>query len=308
MDVSIVTINYNSSDFTLECIKSILERTDGNNLKYEIIIVDNGSQKSDYENLLKGLETIKTLIDIRSYRSVINTGFGGGNMMGVQHAKGKYYAFLNNDIILKNDCISMCLEFIENNNAAVLAPIQLDENEKYMSSFDYFLTVRRELIGRSLLHQFNSANYPDRHNRPEKPIKVDCVAGSFMFIDGEAFDNVGGFDTNIFLYYEETDLCYRILKKTKNGYCYLLPHASYIHYSGTSTKKSLPIKTELKRSMLYVLKKHSSLLSFKIFECTFIVKWFFKALFKPSYFPFLRNLIMGESPAFSLKNQQKINR
>jgi hypothetical protein len=307
MDVSIITINYNSSKHTLACIQSILEQT-STTISYEIIIIDNASENADYEQLLTGLKTIVTSVPIQAHRSVINTGFGGGNMLGVQHATGSYYAFLNNDILLRNDCLSCCIDFIKAQAAAVVAPMQLDEHGNYISSFDYFLTIKTALLGRRLLHTINPTTYPDRTTPPKKPQRVDCVAGSFMFIDGNAFDNIGGFDTNIFLYYEETDLCYRILKQSSNGTCYLLPHASYTHFSGTSTKKSVLIKGELKRSMLYVLKKHSSIIGFNIFQCLFILKWLFKTAVKPSYLPILKHIIAGDSPAFSLKNTQQIKR
>lgn len=307
MDVSIITINFNSSKYTVKCIESIISNT-SETITYEIIIVDNASTKDDYEQLVKGIAQLKSSVPVTIYKSVINTGFGGGNMHGVHYATGKYYAFLNNDIILNNDCISICKTFLELSEAAVVAPMQIKENGSYMSSFDYFLTIKRELLGRTLLHKLNPKKYPDRKNAPLKPLQVDCVAGSFMFIDGNAFDAVGGFDTNIFLYYEETDLCYRILKNVPNGKCFLLPQTSYIHYSGTSTTKSIDIKNELKRSMLYVLKKHSSLVSFKLFEWFYILKWLFKTIAKPHYLPILRTLLAGDSPAFSMKIKQKISR
>ena len=86
------------------------------------------------------------------------------------------------------------------------------------------------------------------------PTKVHYVQGSFMFIGSADFNEIGGFDTNLFLYYEESDISLRLLK-LKNKYTYLVPSLEYIHYKSASTKKNIDIKIEQKISLLYHTKK-----------------------------------------------------
>ncbi|MGB5359743.1 MAG: glycosyltransferase, partial [Eudoraea sp.] len=110
-DVAIIIINYNSSEFTQKCIQSVLENTTGT-ISYEIIVVDNASKNKDYEVLKNYISELKNT-NISLYRSRINTGFGGGNMYGMQFANANYYLFLNNDTLLIKDPIKICYDFME---------------------------------------------------------------------------------------------------------------------------------------------------------------------------------------------------
>ena len=87
VDISIIIINYNSEDYTVNCIKSLVEHT-STTLKCQYIIVDNGSTKKSYLHVKNYIDSIAKEHPITLVRSNINTGFGGGNMLGVQHAKG----------------------------------------------------------------------------------------------------------------------------------------------------------------------------------------------------------------------------
>ena len=305
-DISVIILNYNSSEYTINCIKSIQEQTSTQN-SLEFIIVDNASNLEDFNNL-------KTFIDnsnipsIQLTRSRINTGFGTGNMQGVQFAQAKYYAFINNDTILQNDCLSITRDFLEKNaKVAICSPQQYDENGNVKKSFDHFLTLRRELFGRKILEKTNPKKYLKRKKVYEQPVKVQSVPGSFMVIKSEAFDNVGGFDTNIFLYYEETDLCYRIAKnKNTSNECYLVPEAKYTHFTGKSTKPGIPIAKELKISLLYVLKKNSGYLHYLILRTFLTLKFLLKAPFKKKNLVLFNLLVKGAPLSESLKHKQVI--
>ncbi|GAA4897217.1 glycosyltransferase family 2 protein [Flaviramulus aquimarinus] len=302
--IAVILINYNSSDFTINAVKSLIDNT-SKELNYQIIIVDNASKYDDYLILKKELQDIDHLT---LFRSKINTGFGGGNMLGVQFADAKYYAFVNNDTLVKNDCLSILSEFLEhNNNIALCSPQGFDEDDNVLKSFDHFLTLKRELFGRKVLEKLNPKEYPKRNRKYHDPIKVNCIPGSFLFAEANAFNAVGGFDTNIFLYYEETDLAYRISKLKDRHACYLVPSAQYIHFRGKSTSKNINIKKELKLSLLYVLKKNSSYLSYLVLKTIMIIQYFLKSIIKPKKFTFINLLLFqGASLSKSLKHSQKI--
>ncbi|MES2747824.1 MAG: glycosyltransferase family 2 protein, partial [Bacteroidota bacterium] len=118
------------------------------------------------------------------------------------------------------------------------------------------------------------------------------------------FNNVGGFDTNIFLYYEETDLCMRLEKMGKSSY--LIPTAKYVHYHGASTPQNIAIKAELKISLLYVIRKHYGYLSFWFLLNYLRINYIFSTLFKPKYSYLLKVLLAGAPLSKSLKVIQKI--
>lgn len=305
IDISVILINYNSSTFTVDCIKSIQEQT-SSEISYEFVVVDNASEIEDYTSLETAIQSLN-LPNLTFVRSKFNTGFGGGNMHGVQFANGKYYAFVNNDTILQNDCLKIVFDFLESNkNAAICCPQQYDENGNVQKSFDHFLSLRRELFGRGILEKINPKKYPKRQKVYTNPVKVQSVPGSFLVAKADAFDKVGGFDTNIFLYYEETDLCYRIAKHIKNGDCFLVPEGRYTHFKGQSTGKSLAIKKELKISLLYVLRKNSGYLAYEILRWWLTIKFLFKSVFKPKNFPLFTLFLKGAPLSESLKQKQTI--
>ena len=137
------------------------------------------------------------------------------------------------------------------------------------------------------------------------PIQVNFVPGSFMFVNATDFNDVGGFDTTIFLYYEETDLCIRLAKKGK--YAYLIPEAEFIHYHGASTEqRSLTVKKELKISSLYVIRKHYGFYGHKIVLLFLTTKYFFSSVLKPKNWSLFFLILSGAPISKSLKTKQKI--
>lgn len=305
-DISAIILNYNSSKFTINCIESILKQT-SNRISYEIIVVDNASETTDYKALKQAIATFNAA-HITLVRSRYNTGFGGGNMYGVQFTNAKHYAFINNDTILQNDCLNIVFNFLnEHKNAAVCCPQQYNENGEVQKSFDHFLSLKREIFGRKLLESSNPKTYPKRQKVYNSPLKVQAVPGSFLVVNAEQFNAVGGFDTNIFLYYEETDLCFRIAKHSNQGDCYLVPAGKFIHFKGQSTEKSMAIKKELKISLLYVLRKNSGYWAYLTLRWWLTVKLFFKSLIKPKNIPLFVLLLKGAPISDSLKQKQIIS-
>lgn len=302
-DIAAIIINYNSSKLTQECIDSIVEKT-ATDLNYQIIVVDNCSQIADYK-LLEDFCKSHSFKNLQLVRSKINTGFGAGNMAGYQYANAKYVAFVNNDTLFLNDCFSILKTAIEKDNSiAMVGGQSFTETGKRMVAFDHFASISKELFGRDFLEKVNPKKYPKRKFEYTNPQKVNYVQGSFMFTRTSDFNEVGGFDTNLFLYYEETDLCMRLEKIGKS--CYLIPEAQYVHYHGASTPQSITIKTELKISLLYIIRKHYGYLSYWFLLNYLRINYIFSTLFKPKYSYLLKVLLAGAPLSKSLKTKQKI--
>jgi len=303
-NISVIIINYNSSTYTINCIKSLLEHT-SKQLACQYIIVDNGSEQASYEKVKKYIDTINIATSIELIRSNINTGFGSGNMIGVQKATGKYLAFVNNDTILKNDCLSILKDFMDKkSDVGVCGPQAFTEDKKVLPTIDHFASLGREIFGRTFLEKINKKKYPKRKKLYTEPKQAQFIAGSFMFFKAKDFNFIGGFDTNIFLYYEETDICKRLAKINKLAY--LVPNATFIHYHGASTKKSIAIKIELKISLLYIIKKHYGIIPFYILLTYLQIKYFFSSIIKPKNWLLFYTLIIQAPLSKSLKHKQKI--
>ncbi len=303
-DVAILLINYNSSEYTQKCISSILDQTT-RTLTYQIIVVDNASEKVDFENLSSSIATLPDDI-VQLHRSRFNTGFGGGNMHGIQFANAKYYLFLNNDTLLIDDPVKVCYDFMEaHSEVAICGPQIYNEKNEKTVSFDHFTSFAREVFGRKAPEILFSK--PNRKKEYSKPLSVDYVNGSFMFFRAEDFDKIGGFDTNIFLYFEECDICYRL--KKKNRKTYFIPNASYMHHQGVSvdkTKMPIAIKVELKRSMFYVIRKNYGYLHYQLLRSVFSIRYGLTSLIKPKYFKLFHQILIGLPLGKSLKQKQVI--
>ncbi|AVR45819.1 glycosyltransferase family 2 protein [Christiangramia fulva] len=308
LDVSCIIINYNTSGFTFDCVKSIIENHDPD-FKCEIIVIDNASRQEDFQKLDRDLKSLKGL-PIKHIGSKINIGFGAGNMLGVQEASpSRYYAFINNDtLITAKNTLEELAQFMDNNaEIAVCSPQMLDEEGNFRVTIDHFSTLQREILKRSFLETFFPKKYLNRKKFYDNPTRVDYVQGSFLFVDAQDFNDVGGFDTNLFLYYEESDLCRRLLKQ-KGKLTYLYPYLTYIHYKSASIEKNIAIKKELKISLLYYIRKHFGFLAYKVLLTYMIIRYFFTCLVKPKYFPLFKVLWRGAHLSDSLKQKQVIIR
>jgi len=98
-DISAIIINYNSSAFTLNCVKSIFEKT-ASHISFQKVVADNASKTDEYYILRNVLKSLNSSL-IKLVRSPYKTCFGGGHKYGVQFANVRHYAFFNNDTILK---------------------------------------------------------------------------------------------------------------------------------------------------------------------------------------------------------------
>jgi len=302
-EIAVILINYNSSEYSINCICSIIEKT-STNIDYQIIVVDNCSEKEDYLKLKTFCQNVD-FPNLELYRSIINTGFGAGNMFGVQFANAKYLAFINNDTLLKNDCFAILKNTLENNpKIGIAGPQAYTNNGEFMISLDHFASPAREIIGRNLLEFVNSEKYPKRKKKYTVPKQINFIPGSFMFMEANDFYEIGGFDTTIFLYYEETDLCIRLHKKSK--FAYLVPEAEFIHFHGASTENTLSIKKELKISLLYIIRKHYGFFGYLTVLSYLIIKYFASGILKPKNWPLFFLVLTGAPLSKSLKNKQLI--
>ncbi|RDK85492.1 glycosyltransferase family 2 protein [Marinirhabdus gelatinilytica] len=261
LDVAVILINYNTAKYTLQSIEKVREHT-GADTTCQIIVVDNCSQIADYEHLKKHFPQHP---NISLYRTPKNLGFGGGNMYGAHYAKASYLLFLNNDAFLQNDCLGILKTYMENQpKAGVTTAQNYDEHGAFVPSFDHNKGLRRLLFGRGFLEATHPKRYPKRNREYTQPITVDWVNGAFLFFRTEIFRAIGGFDTNIFLYWEEMDLCERLRNE---GYtAVLVPQAKITHIQGASIGSSKAINKESYISYLYVVKKHFGIFKYELIK------------------------------------------
>lgn len=301
---SVIIINYNTSKLTLNAVQSIIEKVT-DLAKYEIIIVDNASEKEDFESLKTEIKNLNVDF-IRLVRSTINVGFGAGNMIGVQNAIGDYYLFMNSDVLLLEDSFGEMISFLNNNPTVSIVGCQaVNEKNEPFKAFDYNLSLTSELLSDSVLQLINPKKYLPRMLTTKNPVKVGAVPGSLFTCVAKDFDEIGGFDTSLFLYYEEKDLAFRITKKLKKD-IYSLPYSTYIHLKGKSTPTSQKIRNEMKISQFYVIQKNLGSIKYKLFYYSQFCVFLLKSLVSKKNRSYLVLLLNGISVAKSMKHSQKI--
>lgn len=300
---SIIIINYNTAKLTVQAIKSI-EKKVSLLENFEIIVVDNASENSDFEELKFGIDSMNSS-KLKLIRSKFNLGFGGGNMLGVQHAIGEFYIFMNSDVILTEDSPTAMIDFLTNNPTLSIVGCQaINQEGKKFKAFDYGLSLTNELFSDSFLQFINPKKYKSRIVTTKNPLIVDSVGGSLFTCVAKDFDMVGGFDTNLFLYYEEKDLAFRIKKNLNKDIC-LLPALEYIHLKGQSTKTSQKIRNELKISQFYTIHKNLGTIKYYIFYFFNLLIFLLKSPFNKKNRAYLFLLLNGISTSKSIKHYQK---
>lgn len=296
-DVAVIIVNYNTANYTLDCVRTVHEKTNPP-LRYQIIVVDNNSELEDYKHLKNNLvQNQHTYL----HRSSINTGFGGGNMLGVPFANARYLLFLNNDAMLLNDCLNILTKFMDTHPEVGVSTAQnYDEHHRFVPSFDHNKGIRRLLFGRGFLEKLNPKRYPIRKHEYTAPVQVDWVNGAFLFFRTDIFKKIGGFDREIFLYWEEMDICHRLRNK---GYTStLVPQAKVLHYQGVSTGTSKKISIESYISYLYVIKKNFGTLKWWLIRCYLTLV----LALKPKKHYLLPTVMANNALKNSLRHQQTL--
>lgn len=259
MDVSIIIVNYNTKELTLQCLKSVFDQT--KIISFEVILIDNASTDGSIAAIREHYPQVN-IID-----SVENVGFGRANNLGVKHALGKYLFFLNSDTILLNNAILFFVNFFkENQNLTIgaLGSILLNIKLSPIHSGSNF-PQKKAALKFIFLHYFNK-NQLKKSERNERLnfgsdtyFAIDYITGADLFIPKEVFNSLYGFDPIYFMYYEEVDLQKRMQKN--NLSCFIIKGPKIIHLVGASGKSEIfsAFKRILvERSMFLYFKNHSS--------------------------------------------------
>lgn len=277
--VSIIIVNYNTFQYVLDCIESIKSKTKG--LDYEIIVVDNFSPNREIENLNLIEPEVKLILNDE------NSGFGSACNLGVKNAIGNKLFFLNSDTLLQNNAIKILSDYLDNNSDAAvcggnLYVLDLKPATSFsrlkpgiIADLDYFFF-------NGITNFFFNRNIYFNHSNQILEIK-GTISGANYMIKKSNFDFVGGFDEDFFMYYEETELSYRVIN---SGYKIINnPSAKIIHFEGGSEEiKERSLNWSFESKKKYFLKT-SNLTNYYISNAIF----FFTILQRLLIFTILNN-------------------
>ncbi len=228
--VAAVVVSYNVVDLLLGCIDSL--RSDG---VEQIVVVDNASRDASVEALRAHDPSVEVLALDR------NLGFAAAANRGVALTTTPYVAILNPDLVLDPPVSKALVETMERDEGlGLVGPrIRTPDGSLYPSvrMFPNFV----DAAGHAFLHFVWPTNPFTRRYRMldwdhDMPADVDWVAGTFMMARRRAWDEIGGFDEDFFMYLEDVDLCRRMHDAGwRVGY---EPAASVVHVIGCSTDQT----------------------------------------------------------------------
>lgn len=267
MYYSIIIINYNLSNEVDTCIDSIIESIE--NSKFEIILVDNYSEDESVFPIVQNLES-KMGQNFKFIRTDRNIGFGNACNLAVRSAVGNVLFFLNPDTLINKDIIKLINDEVCNNswdyNKSVLG-LNVDQRKLVDFSAGFFPNFLFEILNVISIGRFIEAVYVKVLSflSTNKFLKVNWVMGASLIIGKRLFLEINGFDPDYFLYFEEMDLCKRVIQR---GYSiYYLSNINIEHIGSVGSKKNYYFFTKMfYKGKLLFLKKHLSRAAYCIYK------------------------------------------
>lgn len=233
-----VILNYKTPDMTMEAVEAAIAAME--DLEGEIVVVDNDSGDGSFERL-SGEAKARGWTRVRVVQSGHNGGFGAGNNFGIRAgladgSRPDYVYILNSDAFPARDAIKALLDYLESHSEADFAGsyIHGPDGDSHQTCFR-FPSVASEFEGAartgpiSRLLKKSIVALPV----PEVSGKVDWLAGASVMMRRSTLDRIGLFDETFFLYYEETDLCRRLMQA--GGEVHFVRESEVAHIGSVST-------------------------------------------------------------------------
>lgn len=237
-DLSIIIVNWNTRDLLAECLGSVFKHL-RDQFSYEVIVIDNASVDGSTEMVEEKFPQARLI------KNDNNAGFVKANNQGAKIANGRYLLLLNSDTVLLDGEMWKIIEYMDaNQDVAVTTGRVLNPDMSFQRPFKRFPhwiglmwrnTIRLVKGLKTWFHRrylLEDLNEMERHD-------VDWVTGAYLFVRRDVLDNNRVFDEDIYMWFEDTLLCYSLRKA---GYRVVyLPYAPIIHYKGKSAGK-IPVE------------------------------------------------------------------
>ena len=260
MKISVVIVNYNVKYYVGQCIDSVRRALRG--IDSEIIVVDNHSRDGSVDYLSK-------IEGVRIIESGHNLGFSKANNIAIRQSTAEYVLMLNPDTIVAEDAIRMIIDFADSHPQAGGIGVRMHNDwgttaresrrglPSPMTSFYKMIGLSKRLPQHRKYGRYYMGWLPW-----DSPSRIEVVSGACFLVRRKALDEVGLMDEDYFMYGEDIDLSYRLLK---GGWENWFVPADIIHYKGESTQKtSFNYVHVFYNAMLIFMRKHYSHLSWLI--------------------------------------------
>lgn len=216
--VSIVILNWNGEEFLKKCIPSVIKAVNTYDNNCEIMVIDNGSSDGSVDFLKSNFPQIRIIV-LKE-----NLGFAAAMNIGVREAKGDIVIGLNNDVMVEKDFILPLVSHFSNNGDLFAVAARMLLWDKKTLNFG-------RAVGR-----FRFGIFRRRFQEPAIPTNTLYACGGAFAVDKIKFLELGGFDEDMIVYWEDLDLCYRAWKQ---GYPSIYEPRSIVYHKlhGSYEKK-----------------------------------------------------------------------
>ena len=223
--VSIVIVSYNVCQLLGECLQSVYRALDG--IDGEVFVVDNNSTDDTMATLPPRFP------DVHFIANKENVGFARANNQAIRQSESEYVLLLNPDTVVYEPTLRGVLNFMDSHPEAGGAGVRMltrngqpapESRRAVPTPWVSFL----KMIG-------FTRRYYMSHLPWNQPSQIEVVSGAFCMLRRKALDQVGLLDEDYFMYGEDIDLSYRLLK---GGWQNWYVPFDIVHYKGESTQKS----------------------------------------------------------------------
>lgn len=256
MKLSIIVVNYNVQHFLEQCLQSVFKALQ--NIEGEVWVVDNNSVDGSVAMIKDKFPSVNLVA------SKDNLGFSKGNNLAIKKSKGEYTLLLNPDTLVEEDTFQKVLQFMDSNPiVGGLGVKMVDGKGNFLPESKRSLPTPSvafyKIFGLSSLFPKSKrfGKYHCGHLDNNQNHEIEILSGAFMLMRKSALDKIGLLDEDFFMYGEDIDLSYRLIK---GGYKnYYFANTRIIHYKGESTKKSsVNYVFVFYNAMIIFAKKHFS--------------------------------------------------
>ncbi len=254
-EVSVVVISYNSRVMTLDCLHAL--HVDLTGVAADIWLVDNASSDGSVEAIQAEYPKVNIIANKH------NIGFGAANNQAFERAKGEYFLLINTDAFLTPGAIHTMLACLKAHpDAAVVGP-RLHNRDGSLQRSCYRFPGPLRCVCENLLLTAAFPNNPFlgdyRGWAHDSERYVDFVIGAALLVRRTVVEQIGGFDTDFFMYAEEAD--WQLRMHAAGWKALFCPQAQLIHYGGESSSASMKDRQfcEFNRASARFMRKHYGL-------------------------------------------------
>lgn len=234
MDLSIVTVGFQSRDFVRELLKSLFDARGDLSIEYFVI---NNSQDDLIEMVEKEFAgRCDDRLKIYTIQNAENLGFARANNLGISRATGRYVLLLNPDMRLHADTLTNMVAWMDANPQAGIAGCKLlTQSGAIQPHVRRFPQVRDQLgillkiphVWQGFLNSYLMTDF-----NYDNEARVDSIRGSFFMIRRSVIEKIGGLDERFFIWFEEVDYCKQAA--ANNFEVWYTPAATCVDFVGRS--------------------------------------------------------------------------